>query len=125
MDKPTRLKKSSPRPASALEPVTVESKAAEYALGSPDFATPRLTTTDFPEYVAILLEAVWHFKIDKKAGKYPKHEELVAYFVTRRLSDGRLISVRQAHALATFCRPVGAMKGGNSKRGERWNIRVP
>jgi hypothetical protein len=124
MDKPTPPKKSSPTPAPepAQEPQPV---TAEYALGSPDFATPQLTTTDFPEYVAILLEAVWHFEIDKKAGKYPKHEELAAYFVTRRLSDGRLISPRQAHALATFCRPVGAMKGGNSKRGERWNTRVP
>jgi hypothetical protein len=100
------------------KPSPVKLVAPEYSLGAPDFATPPLATTDFPEFVAIMLEAVWHFGIDAKTGKYPKHEELVAYFMTRRLSDGRQISARQAYALATHCRPVGAMKGGNSKPGK-------
>lgn len=114
MTKPTPLKKSGPPPGSAPEPVTVELKAEPFSLGSPDFATPRLTTTDFPEFIAIMLEAVSRFGINARAGTYPKHEELAAYFVTRRLSDGQLISPRQAKLMATFCRPVGAMKGGNS-----------
>ena len=122
MDKPTPPKKSSeppPTPESEPQPVTVElmdkDKPEHFSLGSPDFAKPPLTTTDFPEFIAIMLEAVHRFGINAKAGKYPKHEELAAYFVTRRLSDGSPISPRQANALATFCRPIGAMKGGNSK----------
>jgi hypothetical protein len=104
--------------SSKPDPTPTALQTEPYSLGAPDFATPRLATTDFPEFIAVMLEAVWHFKIDAKTNRYPKAEELVAYFITRRLSDGRLISPRQARALATFCRPVGAMKGGNSKPGE-------
>jgi hypothetical protein len=115
MNEPPPKEMSTP-PAPSPQPVTVGLMAEHFSLGSPDFATPAPpTTTDFPEFIAIMLEAVWHFEINARAGTYPKHEDLAAYFETRRLSDGRLISPRQADALATFCRPVRAMKGGNSK----------
>ena len=101
-----------PPPAPAPK-TTVGLKAEPFSL-SPDLGRPDLFEYMLPEFVRLTLEAVAHFKIDARAGHYPKHEELVNYFVTRRLSDGRLISSRQARFLATFCRPVDAMKGGNS-----------
>ena len=104
---PMASKKSDKKPIALKVP-------AEYALGAPDFGQPELFEYVLPEFVKVQLEAVVHFKIDARAGKYPKHEQLAAWFTTRRLSDGRLISPRQANTLATYCRPVGAMKGGNS-----------
>jgi hypothetical protein len=101
------------RKSSKLKPV--ELVAPGYTLGAPDFATPSLTTTNIPEFVALQHEAIRHFRIDAEAGRYPKLQELVAYFKTRRLSDGKLVSSNLARYLATFCRPVGAMSGGNRR----------
>jgi len=52
-------------------------------------------------------------KINPAAGVYPKLEEAKSYFMKQRLSDGRLISARSAEKLASYCRPVSGMKGGN------------
>jgi hypothetical protein len=89
--------------------------AKPYSISSLDFAQPQIKVTDFPEFIAMQLAAVFHFRIDAKAGVYPKHEELVNYFKKQRLSDGRQVSPNQAKYLATFCRPVAAMMGGNKK----------
>jgi hypothetical protein len=65
------------------------------------------------EYVRIQLRAFHHFKIDPtNLNSYPKHAELKTYFEGVRLSNGQLISPNQATYLATFCRPVDAMKRG-------------
>jgi hypothetical protein len=90
--------------------------AAGYSLGSPEFARPK--AKEYPEFISILLKAVEHFGIDASAGVYPKHGVLKAYFLRQRLSDGSLISDHHAGALATFCRSVPAMKGGNTSRGK-------
>ena len=71
---------------------------------------------DIPEFISIAHEAIRHFRISVSANSYPKKEELVEYFQRRRLSNGTVISRHQADSLATFCRPVQAMKGGNKGR---------
>jgi hypothetical protein len=88
-------------------------QAEKYSLSSPTFGRPKMK--EYPEFISVLLKAVEHFGIDASEGIYPKKNELVAYFMQLRLSTGSLISLRQAQALATFCRPAGAMKGGNKK----------
>jgi len=113
---------ATPEPAIAPPPTpktTIASQVENYTLKTPRFAQPAARhmwlEENVPEFVAILLQAVHHFKIDGKTGVYPKHHVAMSYFLSRRLSDGRYITPRQARALATFCRPVKAMSGGNSK----------
>jgi hypothetical protein len=98
--------KSSNKPAAPQE--VKFGPQPEFTL-SPDFGRP---SANIPEFVVIMLEAIQYFGINPTAGVYPKKEELVAYFTSRRLSNGSLISPHHAEALATFCRPVSAMKGG-------------
>jgi hypothetical protein len=74
-----------------------------------------------PEFISIAHEAIRHFGIRLSANSYPKKEELVKYFQGRRLSNGTFISRHQAQSLATFCRPVQAMMGGNKKRVKPFN----
>ena len=76
---------------------------------------------DIPEFISIAHEAIRHFQISVSANSYPKKEVLVEYFERRRLSNGTVISRHQADSLATFCRPVQAMKGGNKGRVKPFN----
>ena len=76
---------------------------------------------DLPEFISIAHEAIRHFQISVSANSYPKKEVLVEYFQRRRLSNGTVISRHQADSLATFCRPVQAMKGGNKGRVKPFN----
>ena len=76
---------------------------------------------DIPEFISIAHEAIRHFRISASANSYPKKGELVEYFQRRRLSNGTFISRHQADSLATFCRPVQAMKGGNKGRVKPFN----
>jgi hypothetical protein len=92
------------------------------SLGSLDFAKPKLSimwTEEFvPEFVRIQLQALHHFKIDvANSNSYPKHEILTAYFKGVRLSNGKLISPSSAKYLATYCRRVERMSGGNRQNG--------
>jgi len=103
------MAKHSNKTSKKLVPLPV----GNYSLGSPDFGRPKVK--EYPEFISVLLKAVEHFGINASKGIYPKKEELVTYFMQLRLSTGSLISLRQAQALATFCRPAGAMKGGNKK----------
>ena len=64
-------------------------------------------------YMQLMLDAVRHFKIG--AGSWPKKEELEEYFRGQKLPDGSSISANHARYLATFCRPLAAMSGGNKK----------
>jgi hypothetical protein len=86
-----------------------------------DFPKPSLTVmwseANVPEHVRIQLQALHHFKIDvTKPDSFPKHEILEAHFSTVRLSNGKLISPSSAKYLATYCRPVERMSGGNRKK---------
>ena len=76
---------------------------------------------DIPEFISIAHEAIRHFRISVSANSYPKKGELVEFFQRRRLSNGTFISRHQAESLATFCRPVQAMKGGNKGRVKPFN----
>jgi hypothetical protein len=89
-------------------------EAVNLAVGSPGIGQP---SASYPEFVVMMLEAVRHFRINAPAGEYPKKEDLVSWFKGRRLSSGNYVSPSQAEHLATFCRPVVAMKGGNKKVG--------
>jgi hypothetical protein len=97
-------------------PVVHELKAKDFSLGSPDFGQPELFEYPLPELFRLGFEAIAHFKIDPRTGIWPKHEEVVAYLVTCRLSGGRLVSKRLATMLATAIKGAESMKGGNSKR---------
>jgi len=76
---------------------------------------------DLPEFISIAHEAIRYFRISVSANSYPKKEELVQYFQRHRLSNGTFISRHQAQSLATFCRPVQAMMGGNKGRVKPFN----
>jgi hypothetical protein len=54
--------------------------AKGYSFGSPEFAKPMLRTARFSDYILAMQEASFHFGIDAPAEKYPKVEELWAYF---------------------------------------------
>jgi hypothetical protein len=88
-----------------------------------DFPKPPLTQLwpepNLPEFVSIQLRMVHHIAMEAKEGRHLKKEEIVALFQTQRLSNGRLISENQAKMLATFCRPVEAMTGGNKRNKKR------
>jgi hypothetical protein len=66
-------------------------------------------------FMVMMLEAVRHFKINEQ--RWPKKGELEAYFLAQKLPDGTPITANQARNLATFCRPLAAMSGGNNKGG--------
>jgi len=100
------------RHRTSKQPVAL--KAEAYALGSPEFTRPK--AKEYPEFISILLRAVEDLGIDASAGVYPKKDELVRYFRDHRLSNGAFISRNMAEALATCCRSVEAMVGGNRHR---------
>ena len=64
-------------------------------------------------YIQLMLDAVRRFEINEK--NWPKKEELEEHFRAQKLPDGTPISANQARYLATFCRPLAAMSGGNKK----------
>jgi hypothetical protein len=67
-----------------------------------------------PPFMVLMLAAVRHFNISEQC--WPKKPELEQYFRAQKLPDGSPISSNQARCLATLCRPLAAMSGGN-KRG--------
>lgn len=66
---------------------------------------------DLPPFMALMAEAIRHFKIDDQ--HWPKKQELERFFLTKTLPNGTPVSPNHASYLATFCRPSAAMKGGN------------
>ena len=98
-------------------------QAGKFDLGGLDFAKPALTAmwseTNVPEFIALEMQAMHHFSklglLDKATGRYPKRDDVVAYYKQQRLSDGTFISPRRARELAPNLRPVAARKGGNQK----------
>jgi hypothetical protein len=67
-----------------------------------------------PPFMAMMTEAIQNFRIPTNA---PKKSELIEFFLAQRLPDGSPVSRNHAEAMATFCRPVEAMKGGNKRVG--------
>jgi hypothetical protein len=70
-------------------------------------------------FMVLMLEAVRRFEINEQ--RWPKKEELEEYFRAQKLPDGTPISLNHARLLATFCRPLAAMSGGNSKAVKPFN----
>jgi hypothetical protein len=66
-------------------------------------------------FMQLMLEAVQHFEISEE--RWPKKEELEQYFTAQKLPDGTPVSAAQASYLATFCRPLAALRGGNKAAG--------
>jgi hypothetical protein len=66
-------------------------------------------------FMELMATAIRHFEISED--NWPKKQLLVNYFCTQKLPDGKPITHNQARNLATFCRPLAAMSGGNSKEG--------
>jgi hypothetical protein len=63
-------------------------------------------------HIALMLEAIELFDIPERT---PKKDELKQHFLGKFLPDGSPITDNQASAMATFCRPPEAMKGGNKR----------
>jgi hypothetical protein len=72
---------------------------------------PAIDGVYWSPFMVLMLTAVRHFKIGEQ--QWPKKHELEEYFCAQELPDGRPISPNQARYLATFCRPLAAMSGGN------------
>jgi hypothetical protein len=66
-------------------------------------------------FMELMAAAIRQFKISEDY--YPKKPELEAHFRAQKLPDGKRITAHQARNLASFCRPVQAMIGGNRKKG--------
>jgi hypothetical protein len=62
-------------------------------------------------FMVLMLVAVQHFEIGEQ--RWPKKEALEQYFRAQKLPDGTPVSPHQARHLATFCRPLAALRGGN------------
>jgi hypothetical protein len=86
--------------------------AKRFSVHSPEFAKPALTTTHFPELLALANKAAFHFGTDADGNVRQKLWVLEEYFQKERLSNGSLVSPRLAMMLATVCRGVEARKGG-------------
>jgi hypothetical protein len=66
-------------------------------------------------FMGLMAAAIQHFEISED--HFPKKKVVEKYFLAQKLQDGRRITANQAKNLASFCRPLRAMIGGNSKRG--------
>ena len=82
-----------PQPRTAAEPKApaAEDKPAEY----------------HTELMDLLHQAIAHFNIGPD--RWPKHNELVAFFLARGVSGN------VAKVMATICRPPAAQHGGNKR----------
>jgi len=69
-----------------------------------------------PPFVEIMIEALRHFGIapDKQS---PTKKEIEAFFLEKKLPDGRPITPNLASHMATLIRPPEAMRGGNRRMG--------
>jgi hypothetical protein len=68
-------------------------------------------------FMQMMLNAVRHFDISDTPNPRLRKEEIKQYFIAQRLPNGQGISPNQAESMATFVRPVDAMKGGNKRVG--------
>jgi hypothetical protein len=64
-----------------------------------------------------MLDASLYFKITS-SGRTPKKEEIKRWFLSQQLPDGSKVTATQAEYMATFIRPLEAMKGGQKKVGQ-------
>lgn|SRR5262249_53162665 len=71
---------------------------------------------NMPELIRIQLQVFHLIKLEEEAGRTFKKDAVEALFKGIRLSNGRPISPSHAFWLATNCRPVGEMLGGNKQR---------
>jgi hypothetical protein len=76
-------------------------------------ANPQPATDDsnLSPFMQMMADAIRHFEISEE--RWPKKEELEQYFRAQKLPDGTSVSPNQARYLATFCRPLAALRGGN------------
>ena len=65
-----------------------------------------------PPFMALMQEAVRELNISEQS--WPKKKELEKHFCAQKLPDGTPVSPTQARYLATFCRPLEALRGGNT-----------
>jgi hypothetical protein len=107
------------------KPIIRTPVAKDWALGSPEFATPALSQTipyeNLPELIRMQVDACVKYGINGKTSvdDCGKHDTLVEYFMQQRTSDGRLVPDYIAKAMATCCRPPDARKGGRKRSKKR------
>jgi hypothetical protein len=97
--------------------ISIRSK--DYTLGSPEFAKPVLTTTHFPELLALANQATFDFGTDANGDVREKLWVLEEYFQKKRLSNGESVSPRLATMLATIVHGVEARKGGRPRKSKK------
>src|SRR5262245_17370537 len=86
--------------------------AKDHSLDSPEFPKPVLTSTHFPELLALANQATFDFGTDENGDVREKMWVLKEYFQKKRLSNGEPVSPRLATMLATIVHGVEARKGG-------------
>jgi hypothetical protein len=90
-----------------------------------DLPKPALTQywseENLGEFGMLIARMRHHVAMEAKEGRCLNHDDLVPLFEALRLSNGKKISNNQAKKLATFCRSVKDMDGGNKKRIKRSN----
>jgi hypothetical protein len=85
-----------------------------FVLDALDFDEPK--AKEIPELIALMLDAI------ERHGGVPNLpvKAVASWFIDHRLSNGRTIEPHLARAMATCCRSVIGMKGGN-----RWQRSNP
>ncbi|KPM13725.1 hypothetical protein WG75_11905 [Citromicrobium sp. WPS32] len=68
-------------------------------------------------FMEMMLTAIKHFDITAEKYAHVKKATLEEYFKAQKLPDGTSVSPSMAGSMATFIRPVQAMKGGQKRAG--------
>jgi hypothetical protein len=103
-----------------LEERFLDIQAIKYgsALRRPAQSQPETLVVATPQkpyitpFLTLMIDAIEHFGITEH--HWPKKEELAEYFRNSKLPGNVSISNSQANMMATFCRPLDAMEGGNT-----------
>jgi len=113
---PAQARYGSRDAAGDLGDIYVTSESLDKLLGGAPVDPTCVGTINYiPPFITLMLEAVEHFSISDL--KFPKKDALKAYFINKTLPDGTPLTGTQVEYLATFCRPAGAMRGGQKRMG--------
>jgi hypothetical protein len=96
------------RPPAPAAPIVHQFKADDFLLSPPD-ATAQPSLTEIPELIGVMLKAI------ARHGGVPNlpKKTVSDWFLGHALSNGWVIDRHLADAMATCCRSVILMKGGN------------
>jgi hypothetical protein len=94
------------------EPAAAQTTTAPTPVAARGKIEPPTPELDMPELLQLQMRALEHFKGQQP---WPKKEELAQWLLEQARADGIPMSSRLAETMATACRPVAAMRGGNKR----------